>query len=289
MPFPVSQILDHGTENPIVARLALQIFDIIKMCNITEEAGDGIMGIYMNSLVKKLLRCWEIRERYSLEFNRQVASYKPPAAQSMVVNVPSVPRLEEECHNFLYEAKNFVRDLLKAVNLLYGTQFTEASEYYPAKGKRKSKSLVEFAEVTFGSNDPKTAFLRNASPGVEYLVSLRNAVEHPDGHSGILKIRNFQLERDGKVSEPCWWRVVKGKNTPESLIRKDLDGAIHHLLTLGENIFVFWAKQSLKFPDFTRIALVPKKERDPIRPVKYVVIASEELLQRIANSQEQQR
>jgi hypothetical protein len=51
----------------------------------------------MNSLEKKLLRCWEIVERYRLEFIKQTGSYKGP--QAGVVAVQYVKRLEEECHN----------------------------------------------------------------------------------------------------------------------------------------------------------------------------------------------
>jgi hypothetical protein len=123
IPFAVSKVLDHGTGNPIVARLTLQIFQIISQCNIETAASEEIMGLYMNSLVKKLLRCWEIRERYRLEFKKQIESYVPPSPQTRAVNIPSVMRLEEDCHNFLYEAKNFARDLLKVFNALYGTQF----------------------------------------------------------------------------------------------------------------------------------------------------------------------
>lgn len=45
-------------------------------------------------------------------------------------------RLEEECNDFLYTAKSFIRDVLKAFNLLYGTGFTDASEYFKRNKKR---------------------------------------------------------------------------------------------------------------------------------------------------------
>jgi hypothetical protein len=210
MPFTISQFLDHGTQNPIVARLAVQTLEIIGQCNIADATRDGVVDIYINSLMKKLLRCWEIAERYRLDFNKQVESYKPPVAGTQMVSVPSVVGLEQECHNFLYEAKSFIRDALKAFNLLYGTGFVEASEYARPK-KKVGKSLIEFAEATFGPNDPKTAFLKKLSPTVEQVVRFRNAVEHPGGHSGVLNIRNFRLEPDAKLSEPCWWTEKDGK------------------------------------------------------------------------------
>ena len=54
-----------------------------------------------------------------------------------------IVRLEEECHNFLCEAKNFVRDFLKAFNILYGATFAEASNYFrPATPKNGKQSLI---------------------------------------------------------------------------------------------------------------------------------------------------
>jgi hypothetical protein len=169
----LTKILDHGTENPIVARLTLQIFAILEHCEIAPEARDGIKVIYMNCLAKKLLRCGEILERYKLEFTKQMAAYKRPPAAAQVVEIPHVLRLEEECHNFLYGAKNFIRDLLKVLNLLYGTTFVEASEYlWVAKKGKMKQSLIGFAELTFGPDNPKTKVIRDFSPVVERVVTL---------------------------------------------------------------------------------------------------------------------
>jgi hypothetical protein len=127
-------------------------------------------------------------------------------------------RLEEECHNFLYEAKSFVRDLLEVINVLYGTAFVEASEYYPPKKPVKGKqSLIEFAETKFGPNDYKTERFRDMWDTVERIVNYRNAVEHPGGRAGTLHIRNFRLDPNGKFSEPGWWIEkdgIKGVENP---------------------------------------------------------------------------
>src|SRR5258705_13927453 len=109
MPFVFKKLLDHGTTNPIVARLSLQVLKILGECNLSKETYDKVGDRYLNSLQRKLLRCWEIKERFRQEFNVAVETYKPqPQGQS--VAVPQILRLEEECHNFLYEAKNYIRD-----------------------------------------------------------------------------------------------------------------------------------------------------------------------------------
>jgi hypothetical protein len=230
--------------------------------------------------------CWEIAERYKGEFIKEMDAYKRQPKHPQMVAVPCVTRLEEECHNFLYEAKSFIRDLLEAFNLLNGTAFVEASDYFrPEKPKKGKESLISFAESTFGRNDPKTELFKQLLPTVERVVNYRNAVEHPEGYSGTLQIRNFRLDPNGKFSEPGWWTEKDGEKGPESSIRADLCGITENLLILAEEMFVLWAMDNLQFPQFSRIALVPEEKRDPNNPILYVVTASAELEKKIANLQ----
>src|SRR3981189_117909 len=119
MPFGFKTGLVQSSPRATVARLGLQILEILKQCNASKDIQEKVGDLYMNSLQKKLLRCWEIEERFKKEFAAAGDKYKPPAAANAPVEVPQIARLDEECHNFLYEAKNFIRDLLQAVNHLY--------------------------------------------------------------------------------------------------------------------------------------------------------------------------
>jgi hypothetical protein len=212
MPFEFKKVLEHGTTNPIVARLSLQILQILNQCDAPKDVQDKVGDLYLNSLQKKLLRCWEIEERFKNEFAAAVEKYQP-AAVNAPVEVPQIARLEDECHNFLYEGKNFIRDLLQVVNHLYGTTFEEASEF--SRAKKGSQSLVDFVEKTFGADDGKTKMLKEAVPSIEELISMRNAVEHPDGFSGKLVVANFTLCADRKVDEPTWHREKDGNAAGE--------------------------------------------------------------------------
>lgn len=273
MPFIKKKVLVHGTTNPIVSRLSLQILQIMDQCNITQDMRDKIGKLYMESLQKKLLRCWEIRERFQQDFTAAVANYKPPSRNDHSIEIPQIARLEEECHDFLYNTKNYIRDLLKIFNILYGTEFKEASEY--SRPKSGSQSLVEFAKAEFGDQDAKTQFLLEAVDGIEYLVNFRNAVEHPGGYSGDLHIKNFSLESDGKIAEPIWYRKKGGKTVDGfSPIREDIEKVIYNLLTLGEDILVSWAANNLKAPSVMRIRHIPAKSRNPQCPIKFIVTAS---------------
>jgi len=180
--------------------------------------------------------------------------------------------------------KNFIRDLLQVVNHLYGTNFTEASEFYRAK--KGGQSLVEFAEKTFGTDDPKTKMLKEAVPFIEEMVSMRNAVEHPDGYSGNLLITNFTLDADRVMVEPTWHREKDGKATGEpSSIRADMETLIQNLLTLGEDVLVSWAADHLQVPDMLRVALIPEDKRNPSCPIKWTVTASQHLEDLLAEAE----
>jgi hypothetical protein len=61
--FNFTKVLNYGTENYIVARLSLQIFQILEHCKIDDEKSDAIKSIYVDQLMPQLLRCWEIEEK----------------------------------------------------------------------------------------------------------------------------------------------------------------------------------------------------------------------------------
>jgi hypothetical protein len=288
MPFEIKKVLEHGTTNPIVARLSLQILEILKQCNASKDIQGKVGDLYVNSLQKKLLRCWEIEDRLKKELAAAVGKYKPPTVANAPVEVPQIARLKEECHSFLYEAKNFIRDLLKVVNHLYGTTFEEASEFLRAK--KGSQSLVEFAEKTFGADDAKTMMLKEAVPLIEQLISMRNAVQHPDGYSGKLVITNFTLGSDRKIDEPTWHREKDGNATGEpSSILADMETYLHNLLTLGEDVFVSWASDHFLVPDMMRVAFIPEDKRNPLCPIKWTVTASERLIDLIAKGESKKK
>lgn len=271
MPFILQTVLEHGTKNPIVARLSLQIHQILSQCDIENERKERIGEIYLYSLQRKLLRCWEIKSLYDREFGNALQVYRPSTQKGQAIKIPHIPRLDEECHNFLYEAKSFIRDLVEVWNLLYGTDFSSARDFLPRK--KKGQSVIDFAVKEFGAEDAKTLFLQQAVECVDCLISLRNAVEHPGGYSGELCIENFTRHPDGNLREPSWSRKVDGKLAygPCS-IRVDMERAIHNFLTLGEDIVVSWAMDNLKVPSLMRLASIPPEERDPQCPIKWVVM-----------------
>ena len=109
------------------------------------------------------------------------------------------------------------------------------SEFYARNKKKTSISLIEFAENNFGNNDPKTLFLKEVEKNIRTFIAMRNAIVHPDGHSGTFKISNCVLCIDGRVEEPCWWQEKTTEKEIEKFsVRMGFEVAIHNLLTLAE-------------------------------------------------------
>src|SRR4051794_33829154 len=116
MPFEFKKVVSHGVGNPIVARLSLQNLQIMEKCKVAKEVKDTVCCLYVDSLMKKLLRCWELEASFKKSFSEASAKYKPAATAHTPVEIPQIERLEADCHNFLYEAKNYIRDVLYVIN-----------------------------------------------------------------------------------------------------------------------------------------------------------------------------
>jgi hypothetical protein len=281
MLFVVKKQLEHGTANPIVARLSLQPLDILKQCNVSKEKLDKIAALYTGSLVKQLLRCWEIEQRLRQDYEKAYASFKPAGPGEPAQEVPQIPRLQEECENFLYAAKNYLRDLLQVFNLLHGTDFKEASEWYRAP--KGGQSVMQFAAKTFGANHVNTKYFNQIPACIQPFVEMRNAVEHPGGYSGELKITNIELGPGGTLLEPTWTREKNGKAEYGPLkIIEDMRVAVHNLLILGEDVLIMWALTHLSVPGMMGITVIREPDRDPQCPTKYRVGPSAALLAQVA-------
>jgi hypothetical protein len=277
LPFVVAKMIDQGVNNPIVARLTLQNFELLQNCAVRKETAEKIQAIYLGELTPQLLRCSQIHEKLRADTEKLATSYKPPGKGATSVELPQVMQLEEECRNYLYEAKNFLRDLLKVFNLLFGTSFEDGSEW--TTGKKPRPSVIEYAETNFQNRPDHIRYLEQLPVCTEPFVRLRNAVEHPGGHNGDFVIRNFRFEPNGTLAVPDW-RRDKGGTTEYGPIPivDDMRIGVHNLLTLAEDILVMWAVDHAVAPDLMEMNVIPEANRNPGCPVKYKMGIKNEVL-----------
>jgi hypothetical protein len=264
-PFVVQKRSNHGTSNPIVARLSLQTNELLQFADLTKEAKEQVFRIYHDDMQRSLLRCYDALThlRQAREATLQeVAAAVDQGARS----VPFIIGLEDEVNTFLYEAKLYLRDALQVLNVFFGTTFVEASRLtrWNDKGKEKDGAVITWATKTFGPSDNFTLMLRSEERWVSDLIKFRNAVEHLDGDS-VMVLENYRATSYGHL-DPSWRRDGKDAR-PETLLFPDMEVFLENLLTFGEDLLVCSIQQRPISPHIG-FALIPSEERLPECPVR---------------------
>jgi hypothetical protein len=227
----LTKVSNYGTSHPVVARLAAQTYELLKWADLSKEEKDQVYLKY-DGLKNRLLKCHEAYGRL-----------QKALAESMEEDIfnedgtlkryPHLIGLREEIETILYEAKNYLRDLLDLFEIFFEADFDEASYFYDARASGASR-IVKWATERFGEADPFTTMLVNEGNWIEELIRKRNAVEHPGGHSGTLHIHNFERIAGNQFVSPTWHR----NEMPKTDIFVDLEVYLENLLTLAEDILV---------------------------------------------------
>ncbi|HYA34646.1 MAG TPA: hypothetical protein VEF03_03455 [Candidatus Binataceae bacterium] len=256
----IRRVSNYGTSHPVVARLRLQSLELIRWACLPVEKQKRAIQIY-DSLKNRLLKCHECNVRLETAAKDALSSSLGFAGANVR---PHLIGLEQEAETFLYESKNYLRDLLGVFNVFFGTKFDEASDFCSNMGKGRRK-VTEWASERFGPKDRFTKMLQEEEPWIRELICKRNAVEHPRGKSGVLKIDNFQQMPDGRMAPPSWARDQQ----PPTDVLGDLRIAMDNMLTLAEDILVACIENTTDFPiEFTSI---PEKERSAACPIRITV------------------
>jgi hypothetical protein len=272
MPFEIRKISDVGTRNPIVARLAVQTIELIKFLNVTEEQRELVKVLYLETLKSRLIRCERKKDdlvRKLIEANELIEREKHSDAR--IKSVPHVIDLQGSVESFLYEAKNYLRDLLQLFAILYGSTLKDGSDFTDLRGRGQS-NLVEWATLTFGDQHHLTQLLVTEQEWTSKLVRSRNAVEHPGGKSGSLTIQNIRAHPTLPKFIPPTWQLT---GHTESDIVTDMSVGVDNCLTLAEDLLVH---AIIEKPIFKGIEFyqIPEDKRDATCPIRIRTTLSKE-------------
>jgi len=262
MVFIVTKKLNHGTSNPIIARLGPQTQDLTQAFPLTKQQKDEIFEILFVKVSRRLITCYEILETVKSEINQITNEIKKSGLEiqpgGSTITLPQVSKLEEKVESFLYNAKSALRDLSQIFKVFYKKEF-DHSRYH---------EIQQWAEREIGLESPLAKLLADDQLWIKSLVSKRNAVEHPRGYSGYLHIQNYQLhgrfeEGNASIQEPTWHL----NDEKPCLIADDLNTYLWNLLEFSEDLLaVCLMSLEEKFP--LVIGTVPEEERDPECPIR---------------------
>jgi hypothetical protein len=221
----------------------VQVINLLQACGAEQKVTEEIVELYTFSLLRRLLRCAEIEARIRGQIEKGKAEFKP--ATRAAQQLPYVPNLKEDCENFLHEFRGFLVDLIRVFNHLYGTDYSEASEW-TSRTQKHPKPVTDYMAERFGKDNLKTRFLAQMKTGHEPFVWMRHAVTHPSERSGTLTIQDFSLDAHGKLVEPMWRREKAGvRQYGPELIRAELAVGVKNLFVLGEDTLAMWAMDNV--------------------------------------------
>jgi len=83
MTFVLKKLSDHGTSNPIVARLAVQTHEVIRFFSLPKEKQDRLLEIYINMVKPRLLQCMELSDNIVRENEEMKAHQREPNTDSV--------------------------------------------------------------------------------------------------------------------------------------------------------------------------------------------------------------
>jgi hypothetical protein len=158
MAVEIRKINDVGVSHPVVARLGVQASDLIPWIDIEDAKRKEIAGLYARTLTERLLRCHQLRDDLVNRANEAAEAVRPQK-DKRVREVPHVIGLQGIAEGFLYEAKNYLRDLLNLFRIVYGCELTDGSAFTNLKGDGDSE-LVNWAVAAFGPDHDLTKLLR---------------------------------------------------------------------------------------------------------------------------------
>jgi hypothetical protein len=271
--FEIRKIADVGTGHPVVARLGMQTVEVLGSFGVDKGTRDAISGLYIHTLTPRLLRCHQARDEIVRLMNESIGGITQQDGSRMR-EVPHVINLEGLVAQFLYEAKNYIRDLLGLFETVYGCRLKDASAFADMKNKGECE-FVKWANEKFGAQNSLSEMVMTDQGWIGEVIRSRNAVEHPGGLSGTLTIQNIRLDpqRAGAFIAPTWQRT----GNPENSIVEDMDCGLENLLTLGEDLLIEVVKRGER-AELISFYLIPVEERRPECPVRIRASFSPEVL-----------
>ena len=254
------QICDVGASNPIMARLFIQTYNLIAPFSLSQKQKDDIQCILGEKVGFKLVKCEKIYIKINEEIDKVNDMDFGKQLQNNSIEVPYIIGLEQECSDFLYQAKLALRDLCKLFNVFYKVEY-KGKEYRDSNFSKYRCWACEF----FGKDDVLCNGIEKEESWIKRVIDMRNAIEHPN-ENNELTIQNIELintDKEPYFKEPKWY--LSGEN--ESPVLSDMKVIIENILSFSEELLVaLLSKLETSFPIvFTELPIEKRDKSCPIR------------------------
>lgn len=262
MQWKLQQDMDVGTDNPIVARMSLGLFEIIDFSTLSKEKKENLKSNCYR-IMQLLVLAEKTANPIIEEIKRIVDDIKKQGVTTQsngrCINVPSALTIGNS-RSFIKYAKQVLQKVAENINIIFDKSY---------KGPHFHKIRDDFMKE-FESEFIVTKLLIDDQPWIKKVIELRNEDEHPN--TGKPYCNNFDINRggDGKfiVTLPTFFEGTQ--------IGSALEAYRHNLLTFAEEITVYSLMKF--FPDIANIYELPESQRDPKGPVRFRIGLKPEIM-----------
>jgi hypothetical protein len=251
----------------IWARLLMQTHSLLQATTFDPEVRENVLAVCVEA-APRLVRCQEVRDTLAAYEARIEAEYQEKRSAETRY-FPELMPIDGDAERFLYEAKNYLRDLTGILRAAFSAPLKDASDFAYVKDKKHS-TAEQWAVKTFGRDSRITQVITGAASWISELVRMRNAVEHPNGYSGSLTIQNFGFTPGRDFPQrPTWFRT--GRSPTE--VVADMTVLCFLMLEFGENLIAMIAESNFIAPVFT-IGEIPEENRNPDVPMRLGLVVT---------------
>lgn len=268
------KVFSIGSSSPYVARVIIQFEEIIKFLHLQKKEYDNILS-YLWQSNKYLLNTLKIESiilNNATELmpicNRIIEENK---RKSSIPALPQIPDLEGKVRTFLNNAKLFLIESFRQLNIFYKMPFGGRSiAHFGAH--------LDWTKKHLGEDHHLTKMISGDMDWIRLISECRNALEHPEKGQEI-KIRNISLLPGNKFSGPSWsYDLSKKLNLKYGFVDlcNDLSIFTHNMLHFFEEFMLFCVKEKLADSAILDIGKIPDQDVNPKCAIKYKVTLKEQ-------------
>ena len=153
MPHVITNIKDVGSANKIVARVFIQLYDVLKSSPLYRDINKKEIIILLHESKELLLFCenafneFETKYRDCINF---ITSSNLNRVGNIFTNFPSIDNLNSLVTSFLTNAKKFITNQVKIFNVFYHTEYNGA----------RFDSIIKWLETNYKDETELIKFLK---------------------------------------------------------------------------------------------------------------------------------
>lgn len=272
------KIFDIGSSSPYLARVTIQFDEIIKFLSLPKKEHEKLLS-YLWQANRYLLNAFVI-DTFLVEETTKLMPIcdkiiEENKSKSSIPAFPQIPDLEGNVRTYLNNAKLFLIESFRLLNIFYKMPFG---------GKKIAhfNSHLEWVEKHLGKDHHIVKMISRDLGWIRLISECRNALEHPEDGQEV-KFRNLTLLPSNKFSGPGWsYDLTKKLNLKYDFVDliNDLSIFSHNMLHFFEGLFLISIDGKLADSKILALAEIPDKDISLNCPIKYRVTLKDACLKK---------